>query len=147
MFYVSQSPSLQSPIWHCSNGCYWCIGGLVKFCKGKMSMRPRSPYSWTISCSGNIIEVSLPQLWQVCVGTLPSSTPFSEFRILRAPSAGPHLQQFLLCVLYQFLFLNHQLSKSFHPATYCRSKFERAMVWISRFPMRSSWGKHERVPH
>jgi len=90
--------------------------GSSSLSKRKMSMRPRSPHTWTSSCSANIMKVSLPQLWQVCVGRLPSSTPFSEFRILHCNicwSTSPTV--LLLCSLPVF-FLNHQAFTRLHTA-------------------------------
>ena len=39
---LGMGPSLLSPTWHCSNGCYWCTGGLVNI---QLLMQPRRPKS------------------------------------------------------------------------------------------------------
>ena len=66
------------------------------------------------------MKVPLPQLWQVCVGTLPSSIPFDERRIPRCTTdLLVHISDsFCFRVLYRFFFFKQQLSKSCHPATY-----------------------------
>ena len=59
-----------------------------------MSTRGCFPPTWMSLCGGNIMEVLLPQLWQICVGTLLSSTPFRIPRCTICWSTSP-----TVCVL------------------------------------------------
>ena len=74
-------------------------------------MRSCFPPTWTSLCGGNVMEIQLPQLWQVCVGHC-SQVSRLGFRV--ALSAGPHLRQSLFSCSRPVFFKNHQLSKSCH---------------------------------
>ena len=89
-----------------------------------MSIRPCYPCTWTSSCGGSAMDVPLPQLWQVCIGTLLSSTPFRilDCTICWSTSLICTCSS-CFCVLGRFFLKNQQLSKSCHLglATYCMS--------------------------
>ena len=57
------------------------------------------------------MEALPPQLWQVCVGTLRSGTPFEERRIPRCTICWSDSFCFVLSTGF---YKNHQLSKSCH---------------------------------
>ena len=66
----------------------------------------------TSSCGGNVMEALLPQLWQVCVTILLSGTRFRLPRCIICWSTSQTV--FSFCVLNQFFFKNHQVSKMCH---------------------------------
>ena len=78
-------------------------------------MKAWFPPTWTSLCGGNVMEVLLPQLWQVCVGTLLSGTPFRIPRCTICWSTSPTVCVFVFSTGF---FKNHQLSKSCHLVDY-----------------------------
>ena len=63
---LGMGPSLLSPIWHCSNGWYWCTGGLVSIqlyqcCSGGQSWEEHS--SPGIPVFQGHLQLAAPEPW------------------------------------------------------------------------------------
>ena len=100
---------------------------------------------WTSLCAGNVMEVPLPQLCQVCVAILLSSTLFKILRPTICWSTSPTVFAFVFSTIF---FLNHQLSRILSPGKHCRSiigsrdtshgrwEWSVAVVWLPDFVAR-----------
>ena len=80
----------------------------------QVSMRP---------CGGNVIEVPLPQLWQVCVRTLLSGT---LFQIPRCTICWPTCPTVFVFVFSTGFFKHHQLLKT---VTWYRQQVNIWLTW------------------
>ena len=78
--------------------------------KFKVSMRTCYPRTWMSSCGGNVMEVLLPQLWQVFVAILLSGT---RLRIPRCTVCwSTSLTVLSFCVLNRFFLKTTNFRKS-----------------------------------
>ena len=108
-------------------------------------MRPCFPPTWTSLCGGNVMEVQLPQLWQVCVGTLLSGTPFRIPRCTICWSTSPTVFVFVFSTGF---FYKPPTLEKLSPGTYSMAIFESrdtsqgrwewpvAVVWLPDFVAR-----------
>ena len=99
-------------------------------------------------CGGNVMEVQLPQLWQVCVGTLLSGTLFRIPHCTICWSTFPTVFVFVFLTVFFLKTLTLEKLSQLSPGTYSMSIFGSrdtsqgrwegavAVVWLPDFIVR-----------